>query len=544
MVEGPLPNILLIQLDQLAPQALRYHGNKVSKTPTIDKLMQEAVVFSNAYTASPLCSPSRFAMMSGQLPTQIGAWDNAAEFASDIPTYAHLLRRQGYHTVLSGKMHFVGADQLHGFEERLTTDVYPADFGWTPNWDEEATGKRNPLFFETFMSVAEADWVHSSMQLDFDEDVAFKVKRKLREFARRRTARVHSGQGPVQERPFFVHASFTQPHDPYSGPQEFWDQYEGVEIDMPTIPFIPRDQRDHHSARVYDCMDNGDFEMTEERICKARRAYYSMMSYVDSKIAEMLATLDQEGLRKDTLVIVTSDHGDMLGERGMWFKETFHERATRVPLFFHAEPELAQRLRLGSPREVPHNVSLIDLLPTLADLTCAPGEDWRTMLPAEVEGRSLLASLKGDFKSCECAQQDTIYCEYTSEMIPGGWFMVKKGDLKYVYSQHAPLLFDLKAHPHEMVNVADNAEYREVATSLRRLADAKWPDLPGLNDRILRSQRCRRMIHEAMMKGKRRSWDYQPMEDASRQYIRNTGEALQDLEYVCRAPYRGKRPEK
>jgi len=122
--------------------------------------------------------------------------------------------------------------------------------------------------------------------------------------------------------------------------------------------------------------------------------------------------------------------------------------------------------------------------------------------------------------------------------------MVKKGDLKYVYSQHAPLLFDLKADPHELVNVADNTEYREVATSLRRLADAKWPDLPGLNERILRSQRCRRMIHEAMMKGKRRSWDYQPMEDASRQYIRNTGEALQDLEYVCRAPYRGKRPEK
>eukprot|EP00405_Crypthecodinium_cohnii_P017978 CAMPEP_0206447006 /NCGR_PEP_ID=MMETSP0324_2-20121206/16504_1 /ASSEMBLY_ACC=CAM_ASM_000836 /TAXON_ID=2866 /ORGANISM="Crypthecodinium cohnii, Strain Seligo" /LENGTH=543 /DNA_ID=CAMNT_0053915645 /DNA_START=67 /DNA_END=1698 /DNA_ORIENTATION=+ len=543
-MQGHLPNVLFIQLDQLAPHALRYHGNKVSKTPNIDKLMQEGVVFSNAYCNSPICSPSRFSMMSGQLPTKIQAWDNAAEFSANIPTFAHVMRMQGYHTVLAGKMHFVGADQLHGFEERLTTDVYPADFGWTPNWDEEATGVRNPLFFETLVSVAEANWVHSSMQLDFDEEVAFKVRRKLREMGRRRTARLHRGDSEGTDRPFFIVASFTEPHDPYSGPKDFWDMYTDEEIDMPSVPFIPRDERDFHSARVYDCMDNGDFDITEERIRNSRHAYYAMMSYVDSKIGELLSTLEQEGLAQDTLVVLTSDHGDMQGERGMWFKETFFERACRVPLVFHAEPRLAMKLGLGVPREVSYNVSLVDLMPTFTDLTCKPGQTWKDIIPGRIDGRSLKAVLQNAETDSDPTKEDLIYVEYTSEMIPGGWYMVKKGYLKFIYSTSEPLLFDLKADPKEMNNVVDQAEYKESVAELLALAKAQWPDLTQLNEIILQSQRSRRMIHQAMMSGKTTAWDFQPFEDTRNLYIRNNGQALQDLEYICRAPYRGARPTK
>jgi hypothetical protein len=94
------------------------------------------VVFDAAYCNSPLCAPSRFTLVSGQLPSKIGAYDNAADFPADVPTYAHYLRRLGYRTALSGKMHFCGPDQLHGYEERLTSDIYPADYGWAVNWDE------------------------------------------------------------------------------------------------------------------------------------------------------------------------------------------------------------------------------------------------------------------------------------------------------------------------------------------------------------------------------------------------------------------------
>ena len=117
------PNILFVMADQMAPGFLPIHGHKLVKAPNIERLAQRGVVFESAYCASPLCAPSRFSMMAGRLPSGIGAWDNAADFAADVPTFAHYLRDAGYRTALSGKMHFCGADQLHGFEERLTTDI-------------------------------------------------------------------------------------------------------------------------------------------------------------------------------------------------------------------------------------------------------------------------------------------------------------------------------------------------------------------------------------------------------------------------------------
>jgi len=128
------PNILILMADQLTPGTLSFHGNKVSKTPHMDGLAERGVVFQSAYCNSPLCVPSRYSWMAGRLPSAIGAYDNAAELSADTPTFGHVLRLAGYRTILTGKMHFCGPDQLHGFEERLTTDIYPADFGWTPDW--------------------------------------------------------------------------------------------------------------------------------------------------------------------------------------------------------------------------------------------------------------------------------------------------------------------------------------------------------------------------------------------------------------------------
>ena len=124
------PNILFVIADQVSTPLLSIHRESSPiKTPHIDALASRSVVFSSAYCASPLCAPSRASLVTGQRPTQIGAWDNASPLGLEHPTYAHYLRREGYEAVLAGKMHFVG-EQLHGFEERLTTDIYPGDFGW------------------------------------------------------------------------------------------------------------------------------------------------------------------------------------------------------------------------------------------------------------------------------------------------------------------------------------------------------------------------------------------------------------------------------
>lgn len=167
------PNILYIMADQLAAPLLKIHDpNSPIKTPNIDKLAESGVVFDSAYCNSPLCAPSRFCMVTGQLPEKIGAYDNGSHLNADIPTYAHYLRREGYETVLAGKMHFVGPDQLHGFEHRLTSDIYPGDFGWQVNWDDADTRLE---WYHNASSVLQAGPCVRSNQLDYDEEVMYKV---------------------------------------------------------------------------------------------------------------------------------------------------------------------------------------------------------------------------------------------------------------------------------------------------------------------------------------------------------------------------------
>src|SRR6201991_2295006 len=164
--------------------------------------------------------------MSGQLPSRTRVYDNAAEFASSIPTYAHHLRAAGYHTCLAGKMHFVGPDQLHGFEERLTPDVYPAGLEWTPDW-RAPMDERLP-WYHTMESVLQPGVTAASMQVDYDDEVCFHAVRALYDHARGR-----------RDDPFFLVASFTSPHDPWELPGRYWDRYDPAAIEPPAVPAIP-----------------------------------------------------------------------------------------------------------------------------------------------------------------------------------------------------------------------------------------------------------------------------------------------------------------
>jgi choline-sulfatase len=167
------PNILFIIADQLSAPVLRFYDPESPiKTPNIDKLAQNGVVFENAYTNSPLCAPSRFTMITGQLPSKIAAYDNASPLSPDVPTFAHYLRREGYETVLAGKMHYVGKEQHHGFEHRLTSDIYPADFGWTVNWEKPDERQE---WYHNMSSVLQAGPAVRTNQMDYDEEVIYKV---------------------------------------------------------------------------------------------------------------------------------------------------------------------------------------------------------------------------------------------------------------------------------------------------------------------------------------------------------------------------------
>lgn len=484
------PNILLIMGDQMAPQSLPVYGHKLVKTPAIERLAADGAVFDNAYCNFPLCAPSRFSMLSGRLASRIGAYDNAAEFPSEIPTIAHYLRLGGYKTCLAGKMHFIGADQLHGYEQRITTDIYPADFGWTPDWEHP---ERRLEWFHNLVNVAAAGPSERTLQIDYDDETAFGATRWLYDHAR-----------GTDERPFFLTASFSHPHDPYNIPREYWDRYDHDAIDLTTVKAIPPEDRDPHSRRLWENYDRDQFAITDELIRNARHAYYGSISYVDDQVATLMEALEATGQRDNTIVIFTADHGDMLGERGLWFKMSFFERAARVPLIVNAPGRIAAR-RIGNA------ASLVDLLPTVLGLT---GGD-----AAESDGRDLTPLLAGDGGG----DADIALGEYTAEGTDRPIFMVRRGRYKYIAGPgDPPQLYDVAGDPNELANLAGDPAHATAEAELAVIVTDTW-DADDLTTRVIASQRRRRMVFDAVMTGSRNLWDYNPPRDGSVEYVRNIG---------------------
>ncbi|MGB4526988.1 sulfatase-like hydrolase/transferase, partial [Planktomarina temperata] len=243
------PNILVIMADQLAPHFTGAYGHEVVKTPHLDALAERGMRFDAAYCNSPLCAPSRFSMMAGQLISKIGAYDNASEFAASIPTFAHYLKSLGYSTCLSGKMHFVGPDQMHGFESRVTTDIYPSDFAWTPNWQQ--ADERIDKWYHNMQTVKESGQTMASFQIDYDDEVEFSAKRKLFDYAR------------DGAQPWCMVASFIHPHDPYVARPEWWGLYSDEEIDMPRHPDYATDA---FGQRVLEGIEAYSKPLTEEEV--------------------------------------------------------------------------------------------------------------------------------------------------------------------------------------------------------------------------------------------------------------------------------------
>ena len=481
------PNILFFQVDQLSARALSAYGNPFSKTPVLDRIAASGAVFETAYCNYPLCSPSRASMASGLLASNCGAYDNAAEFSAEIPTYAHHLRARGYQTALSGKMHFIGPDQFHGFEQRLTADLYPADFAWAPNWANEGERDTNDP-----RAVTVSGQCADSVQIGFDEEVADAAIRYLR------------GLAPGDGRPFFLQVSFTHPHEPYLCKPEFWELYEGVEIPPPAVGPLSREEHDAHSVRILDDFGMLDYDFDAVDIVRARRAYYGAVSYIDSLIGRVVAALEEVGAADDTIIAFTSDHGEMLGERGIWFKKHFFEDSIAVPLFI-AGPGIA-------PGRVTTPASLVDLLPTFNGL--ADGAVWKD---EELDGQDLT-----QFFAAETPDR-AIYAEYLAEAALAPIFMIRRGRFKCMLSEaDPPLLFNVEADPSEMMNLAADTSYAEVLARFEAEAAEKW-DSRRLTQDILLSQRRRGLIREAMAQGAPVRWNHGEAPGEATRWYRGIG---------------------
>ncbi len=477
------PNILIVMADQMTAALTGAYGHPLVRTPALAAVAARGVRFDAAYSPCPLCTPARAAMFSGRYVSRTGTYDNGAILPADVATYAHHLRAAGYEVAAAGKLHFIGPDQLHGLERRLTPDIYPADFDWTPA--DEDYDAPDDVSCPKAERARDAGCVDGCEQIDYDDGVHAAA---LRFLGGRRDA----------ERPFALLVSYSHPHPPYRALRRFWDMYDGVDIPLPELRDITAADRSAmekwlHFGEGLSPADAAD----EDYLRRIHRAYYAMVSYVDEKLGELLAAVEAAGLAGDTAVLFCADHGDMLGQRRLLQKRCFYEWSARIPLVGSFPGRWAEGAVVAEP------VSLLDVFPTLVDLAGAePATD--------IDGESLLGVLTAGVGA---DPERIVFSEYEGEWVPSPCFMARRGRHKYVYAHGAGAtgtgrqLFDLESDPLERENLVGDGVHRAVEADLHAAVMETF-DVEAIAADMIRSRANRRFLRRAMRQGAPTRWDY------------------------------------
>ena len=451
------PNILVVMSDQHSRKYASPYGHPFIRTPNMQRLADEGVTFENAYCNSPICGPSRASFMTGRYVPDVEAWDNATVLHSDQPTWAHLLNAAGYETVLSGKMHFQGADQLHGFKRRILSDVHGDSSpelaaNWT-EWRPETSAADMSVFYE----AGPGEHSYST----YDEIATAQAGTFIR-------SRQNS------DRPWAMLVGLITPHYPFVVRRKYWDMYFPQHADLPDVP-AHFDNLHPHKRRLAKWFSFLD--VPQELAARARAGYYGLISYADDCLGAILEAVDDSGQAEQTIVIYTSDHGEGAGEHGMWNKHTFYENSVGVPLQIRWPGKIPSNARVRQP------VSLVDLTRTIID---AAGVN----IDSDWPGTSLLPVASG-----RSAEGDGLVI--SDFLADGSWSanrMVRVGDLKYNYYHGEPEeLFDLASDPSELIDQTTNPAYARSLQGLRATAMAGY-DPEEVTAKVLLSQNKRKLI--------------------------------------------------
>ena len=471
----PSPNFLIIMSDQHAPDTLGGLGHPAVKTPALDSLMASGITFTSAYCAYPMCTPTRASFITGKHTPQHGVWELGTPLGSDQPTWAHALRLAGYRTTMCGRMHFIGPDVMHGFERRVHPEL--ASMG----------GQQIPYAYGDWDTPQDDDHVmlgavrsagptaEKTKNEEYDDGVCGAALRELDDIA-----------SSSDTRPWALTVGFALPHFPYRVSREYWDRYEGVEIPMPrTTPdgrsyeeLIPEQVVD--SRRALGLTTDG---ISDEEVRTARRCYYGMVTYLDDMIGRLVSHLGDLGLADNTWIVYLSDHGDNMGEHGLWSKLNFYEDSVRIP-FVIAPPAYAQ-----SGSRCRANVSQVDWFPTLLELTGSDG--WFEELP----GRSLVPLIE---KPSLTWDDRPVVSDYACIGTRVPMRMVRRGRWKACFAPgFPPVLFDIQTDSHEWNDLGSDPAHAGVVAELDTLARSDGWDPVTLRREILTHKRRLKCIARA-----------------------------------------------
>ncbi len=469
------PHILMLINDEHRPDVMPVEGNPHIRTPTLDWMIDGGFYFRNAYTPSPICVPARQAFLSGLYPRNCGCANFGDAMPSEVLTIPGHLSRYGYTTCAAGKMHFVGPDQMHGWHQRIGRDIVGRN-GYEPADDPEhqALIERDPGTgswpdkVKQEVRYARAGRGHWLQHDRYSVDGALMY---LDEHF------VNEPYDRTNPSPLLMAVSLWSPHYPYQCPDDLFAYY--LRRVKPYEEDVPED---------FECPDFFKVEVgkdvTYREAHRATAAYYGMIEWMDAQFARVIDKLRELDVLDDFAIVFLSDHGEMLGQKGLWEKQQYFEGSARVPFAVR----WPQRYPNGGAT-VQRNVSLVDLFPTLCDIANVP-------IPEGLDGRSVVPLMEGRDEDWP----DDVYSELWA-VHNGPSVMVKHGDMKlFRFDGHEGTpglgpdcpeqLFDLARDPDETRNLIDHPDYADRLADLRARLDAlPDPRKKDANNRFVGTER-------------------------------------------------------
>lgn len=440
-------NVLFINSDQHSPRVLGCYGNPTIKTPNLDALAARGTLFRNAYCPTPICVPSRASLATGRYAHTIDSWDNGTPYiGTEADSWGKRLSEQGHKVTTIGKLHYRKVGDPSGFDDqRLPMHVLDGVgdvYGCLRDQIPVRTHSREHILNA---GAGEVEYTR------YDRATTEEAIRFL------------TNEGPEQEKPWALFVSLVFPHFPLKAPQEFFDLYPLDSVPMPT-QWRPEEWSKHPFQAWQRQKQSLDQPLDEVSIRTAIAAYYGMVTALDHNIGKILAALDASGQTENTRIIYTTDHGEQLGEHGMWWKSSMLEASVGIPLIV-AGPEIPE----GKVSNT--NVNLVDCFPGIVE---AVGAELAPQ-DADLPGESIFRLAQQDDRERTC------FSEYHAGGSPTAAFMLRTPQHKYIhYVGMPPQLFDMEADRFELHDLSGDPNVAEIRAAceaqLRAICDPEAVD--------------------------------------------------------------------
>ena len=453
MSDADAGNVLLIFSDQHTRRAMGCLGHPVIKTPNMDRLAENGTLFRHAYTNGPICVPARASLATGRYVHDIAKWDNCMPYLGEQASWGHRLMAQGRRSVSVGKLHYRSIEDPTGFDSQLLPLHVLDGVGmlFTICRDPMPSMKR---FRQLVHEAGEGD----STYTDYDRDITARAVTWIQD------------EGARSEKPWTLFVSLVCPHPPWRAPSKFWNQYPLEDIDLP-VAYLPGERPEHPGLSDFRRFFSHEEPFEEPVLRSVIAAYYGMISYLDDNIGKLLAALADTGIADRTRVIYTSDHGESMGQKGMFSKCNMFEESVGIPMILNG-PGVPAANAVDAPTQ------LLDVFPTVLECTGTEPTDEDRALP----GTSLLRIAEGE------RPQRSILSEQHSAGARSAVFMLRRDRYKYVKYMHGypAQLYDLDKDPLERTDLGQDPAHRATLerfdAALRDILDPEAVDAAAKAD--------------------------------------------------------------